>query len=87
MHTKFANAALGGPVESLRGREVLQSDLDRLKSWAITNYIKFNRSECWILHLGRGNSGYTDKLGNDWLESSPVERDLRVWIDVKLSTS
>jgi len=55
----------------------------RLESWAVTNHIKFNKSKCWFLHLGWGNSGYTYKLGNERLESSPAERDLEFWVDGK----
>ncbi|GAB0175594.1 hypothetical protein GRJ2_000024600 [Grus japonensis] len=49
--------------------------------------MKFNQSKCWILHLGQGNPGYTHKLGDERLESSPAERDLWVWVDGKLNRS
>ena len=44
-------------MDSLEGREALQRDLDRLESWAIANRMKFNKSKCWILYLGRGSPG------------------------------
>ena len=49
--------------------------------------MKFNKSMCRILHLLRGNPGYTYRLGDEMLESSPTERDLGVLIDSKLNTS
>jgi len=53
--SKFADyTKLGGAVDSLQGREALHRDLDRLKSGAITNCTKFNKSKCRILHLGVG---------------------------------
>ena len=70
-------------MDSLKCREALQRDLDRLESWAITNHMKFS----WILHLGWGNPAYTYKLGDERLESSPTERDLGVWVDGKLNMS
>ncbi|KAK4810960.1 hypothetical protein QYF61_014432 [Mycteria americana] len=86
--SKFASdTKLGGAVDSLEGREALQRDLNRLESWAITNHMKFNKSKCQVLHQGQGNPGYTYKLGDKRLESSPVERDLGVWVDGKLNIS
>ena len=70
---------LGGAVDSVGGREVLQRDLDKLESWAMTNNMKFNRSKRQIVHLGGGSPGCTYRLGDERLESSPVERDLGFW--------
>ncbi|TRZ21111.1 hypothetical protein HGM15179_005972 [Zosterops borbonicus] len=39
------------------------------------NRRKFNSKKCWILHLGRGSCGCTDRLGNEMLESNVM-----VWI-------
>ncbi|KAK4816551.1 hypothetical protein QYF61_017752 [Mycteria americana] len=68
-------------------REALQRDLDRLESWAITNHTKFNKSKCWIFHLGCGNPGYMYKPGDERLESSPTGSSLGVWVDGKASMS
>ncbi|KAJ7395247.1 hypothetical protein BTVI_156716 [Pitangus sulphuratus] len=61
---------LGGAVDSLKGREMLQRDLDKLKGWAIPNHTKFDKDKCRILHLGWGNPGCLYRLGNETLESS-----------------
>ncbi|KAF4795427.1 hypothetical protein TURU_093432 [Turdus rufiventris] len=42
---------LGRAVDSLEGREALQKDLSKLKDWAITSDMKFNKGKCLILHL------------------------------------
>ena len=87
MYIKFADdTQLGGAVDSLKGREALQRDLDRLESWAI-NHTKFNKTTCQILHLGWGEPGCTYELGDERLESSPTERDVRVCVDGKLNMS
>ncbi|KAK4807101.1 hypothetical protein QYF61_018442 [Mycteria americana] len=83
---KFADyTKLGGAVDSLEGQEALQKDLDRLEHWAMINGMKVNKNKCWILHQGRSNAGHKYKLGEEWLESSPAERDLGVPVDSRLN--
>ncbi|KAK4825196.1 hypothetical protein QYF61_025124 [Mycteria americana] len=67
--------------------EALQSDLDRLEHWAMINGMKFNKLKCWILRLGQSNAGHKYKLGEEWLESSPAERDLGVLVGSRLNES
>jgi len=57
---------LVGVVDSFKGREALQRDLDKLEGWAIANCMQFNKCKCWILHLGWGKDGYTYGLGDCW---------------------
>ncbi|GAB0182551.1 mitochondrial enolase superfamily member 1 [Grus japonensis] len=80
--SKFVDdTKLGAPVDSIEGGEALQRDLDRLENWAITNGIRFNKGKCRILHLGRGNPGYTYRLGDEMLETSRAGRKLGVLVN------
>lgn len=42
--------------------------------------MKFDKFKHQILHLGWSNVGHRYKLGEYFLENSPVERDLKVLV-------
>ncbi|GAB0193378.1 cAMP-dependent protein kinase inhibitor alpha [Grus japonensis] len=54
--TKSADdTKLGGKVDTLEGRSILQRDLDRPEAWASQNGMKFNEDKRKVLRLGRHN--------------------------------
>ena len=67
---------LGGVASILEGCAAIQQDLGRLESWATINQMRFNKSKCRDLHLGRNNREYQYRLRHDLLERSSVEKDL-----------
>jgi len=84
--SKSANdTKLCGVVNMLEGRDATQRDLDRLDRWACENLMKFNKAKCKVPHLDWGNLKHRYRLGGEWIESSPEEKDLWVLVEKKLN--
>jgi len=49
--------------------------------------MKFNKAKCKVLHLGRGNPKHRYRMGGEWLENSPEEKDLWVSVDERFNMS
>ena len=85
--SKFSdNTELCSAVERLeREVDAIQRNLERLERWACANLIKFNKAKCKVLQVDRGKPKHKYRLGREWIQDSPEEKDSGVLVDKKLS--
>ncbi|KAK4821123.1 LOW QUALITY PROTEIN: hypothetical protein QYF61_013509, partial [Mycteria americana] len=57
------------------------------KQEKIESEMRFNKAKCWVLHLGQNNPMEHCRLGGEWLESCPAEKNLGVLVNTQLYIS
>lgn len=62
----------------LQRRDAIQKCLDRLERGGCANPMKVRKAKCKVLYLRQSNPKHRYRLGSEWIESSPEEKDLRV---------
>jgi len=60
---------------------------DRLDQWATANCMRFNKAKCQVLHSAHNNPMQCYRLGEEWLESCPAEKDLGLLAEIWLNVS
>ena len=55
--------------------------------WIWANCMSFNRAKYQVLHFGHNNPRQSYRIGEEWLESCLIERDLSELMDSRLNIS
>jgi len=52
-----------------------------LERCTCVNLRNLKKAKCKVLHMGRGNPKHKYRLGGEWVQSSPEEKDLELLAD------
>ena len=74
------DSKLCGMMVMSERQNAIQRDLDRYKQRAQELLMRFCKDKCKVLHLGRGNPLYQNKLGDVRIECSPAKKGLGVLV-------
>lgn len=81
----FADGTTLGGTGSTEGVSVLLEELDNIECWHIGNRMKFNSGKYKVMHLGITYKNLCCKLGVHLLEMTEEEKNLGVFVDLKMT--
>lgn len=78
---KFIDDSKFGTIVIMQDQGMIQEALADLEGWTNRNGMKFNITECEVMHLGTNNMAFHYKLEAYQLTTSVEEKDLGVLVD------
>lgn len=78
---KFVDDSKFGTIVTMQGQGMIQEALTDLEGWTNRNGMKFNITECKVMHLGTNNMIFHYKLKAYQPKTSIEEKDLGVLVD------
>lgn len=78
---KFVDDSRGGTIVIMQDQSMIQEALTDLEGWTDRNGMKFNITDCKVMHLGTNNTNFHYKLKAYQLKTSVEEKDLGVLVD------
>jgi len=86
--SKFADdTKIGFTIKGEADRARAERDLGLLDEWSKKWLMRFNKSKCKVLHIGRNNGRSLNVFGVDKLEEANGEKDLGITIDEEMKFS